>query len=281
MALPIIETWRNYFIDYHEGLGSSYERIMLNNLLLKLKRRYKLSSVLEVPVFGFTGITGLNSFVLNNAGCEVCLVDHDIERIKYIDNIIKELKGRIKTQYAATYCTLPFEDKSFDMSWNFSALWFTEDLPTFLTELARVTAKVLLICVPNREGLGYKWQKAHTDLPEDIIFHEEFIDPELIKSTMKGLNWKFIREDYIDCPPWPDIGMSKENFLGSLLKKNPEQPVNPHPSKRVSIVDFYNGEDPGFALRIEKYSFLEKYAPDWFKRYWCHHRWLLFASPGL
>jgi hypothetical protein len=36
-ALPILDTWKDYFlVDRNEGLGSSYERIMLNRMLSEL-----------------------------------------------------------------------------------------------------------------------------------------------------------------------------------------------------------------------------------------------------
>jgi hypothetical protein len=39
MAIPIINNWQKYYPVAHEGLGSSYERIVLNRLLFSLKQR--------------------------------------------------------------------------------------------------------------------------------------------------------------------------------------------------------------------------------------------------
>ncbi len=278
MALPILATWRAYFNDGHEGLGSSYERIILNDLLLLIMKNYHIGSVVEAPIFGFTGITGLNSIALYQYGCKVTLVDNDTERAELVSNILKEMKTEINTQYVSDYAILPFTDESFDMSWNFSALWFVDDLEVYLTELCRITKKVVLICVPNQTGLGYKWQKANTDIPHDIVFNESNIDPARIKGIMHSLNWKYISGDYIDCPLWPDIGMSKEKFLGkylSSLKLSKKEFKN---KKSVSIVDFYKGTDPSFPARMRKYSFLERHAPMLFKKFWSHHIWLLFEN---
>ncbi|MFO7660474.1 MAG: class I SAM-dependent methyltransferase [Candidatus Cloacimonadaceae bacterium] len=276
MALPILHNWANYFTDYHEGLGSSYERIILNQLLLNLKRRYKFDTVLEAPTFGFTGITGLNSIVLSRSGCNVTLLDHDSERVDKIQQIHRELNAEIDVQVISSYHPLPYADKSFDFSWNFSALWFVEDLSAFLSELCRVTSKAILLCVPNRDGLGYKWQKAHSDIPSGLVFNENNIDPILLKAELKKLNWILIREDYIDCPPWPDIGMNKEKFLGSYLSKIRIKSTKERPRKQVSIMDFYSGKDSGFAQRMLKFSLLENYAPTSFKKQWAHHFWMLF-----
>lgn len=276
MALPILHNWDTYFDDHHEGLGSSYERVILNKLLLNLKRRHKFSSVLEAPCFGFTGITGLNSMVLSRSGCQVTLLDHEPLRVERMSRIHHELNAEIEVQSVSSYHPLPFADNAFDFSWNFSALWFVDDLAAFLAELDRVTGKAILLCVPNRDGLGYKWQKAHFDIPAGLIFNEQNIDPGLLKAELKKLNWMLIREDYIDCPPWPDIGMSKEKFLGNYFSKIKLKPLRQKPARQISIMDFYSGRDSGFAERMLKLSVLENYAPVCFKKMWSHHFWMLF-----
>lgn len=276
MALPIIHNWQSYFTNPHEGLGSSYERIILNRLLLDLKNKYDIKSLLEVPIFGFTGITGINSVDLYLSGCDVTLVDHDKERIVCVDQILKDLDVEIKVEKVESYNTLPFHDKSFDMTWNFSALWFVEDLNIFLSELSRITKKVILLCVPNQSGMGYRWQKAHSDIPSDIVFNENNINPSLIKTHMRKLDWHFVSEAYIDCPLWPDIGMSKEKFLAQIIPAYSPTQHKEVPEKQINILDYYKGLDPGFADRMLKFSFLENHAPKVFKKYWSHHRWLLF-----
>lgn len=278
MALPIINTWKNYFDDYHEGMGSSYERIIINNLLLRLKKLYHLNSVVEVPIFGFTGLTGLNSIALNSNGCSLTLVDDNTERINQVSQVLEELNKDINLIEVKDYAHLPFENNSFDMGWNFSALWFVGDLSDFLNELTRITKKIVLICVPNQDGLGYKWQKANTDIPHGFVFDESNIDPGRIKVIMKNLNWRYVAEDYFDCPLWPDIGMSKEKFLGKYLSSLKISKSEIPPKKVVSIIDYYKGNDAAFPERMMKLSFLEKYAPNIFKRYWSHHKWILFEN---
>lgn len=276
MALPIIETWKHYFTDNHEGLGSSYERIILNDFLLTLKRKYGIKSVLEAPIFGFTGITGLNSIALHKDGCDLDLVDDNHERMLLVENMLRTLDVNVKTTVVNSFETLPFEDKSFDLSWNFSALWFVHDLSAFLTELSRLTNKVILICVPNQSGLGYKWQKANTDVPHDIVFDENNISPERVKTILTKLDWKFMGDNYIDCPLWPDIGMNKEKFLGKYISKLKLTKKEIKPRQSICILNYYKGLEPDFPNKMKKYALFEKYAPMQFKKIWSHHHWLLF-----
>jgi SAM-dependent methyltransferase len=278
MALPILESWKTYFDNHNEGLGSSYERVILNNLLLSLKVEYDITEVIEVPIFGFTGITGLNSLDLYSHGCNVTLIDQNPERVDKVRQIFEFMHQEVQVLTVNSYSTLPFKEKNFDMAWNFSALWFVEDLNLFLSELSRITRKIILLCVPNQSGLGYLWQKTHTDIPEGICFHEEYINPILIKQIMNRIGWRFVREAYIDCPPWPDIGMSKEKFMRNLLGKTETITKENNRVKPISIIDYYRGLDNGFPGRMLKYSILEKIAPLLFKKFWSHHKWMLFEN---
>ena len=159
MAIPIIKNWERYFTNTDEGLGSSYERIILNNKLESICKHFNISTILEAPSFGFTGLSGINSMNLAKDGKLITLVDNDKNRIELIEETWKEIKLPIKIEFSNNFISLPFADGSFDLSWNFSALWFVDDLSGFLKELTRVTSQAILLCVPNRSGLGYISQK--------------------------------------------------------------------------------------------------------------------------
>ncbi|HPR17726.1 MAG TPA: methyltransferase domain-containing protein, partial [Candidatus Cloacimonadota bacterium] len=176
--------------------------------------------------------------------------------------------------FSSDYSHLPFADNTFDLGWNFSALWFVPDLPVFLQELMRVTQKVILICVPNRSGIGYLTQKYLGRKDLKALLHEEHIIPRNIKKIMSQNNWKLLDAGYIDCPPWPDIGMPKEKFLkifglSWLLPAEKEH-------EPLSIMDYYNGTDPDFPPKMMKHFWWEKIAPAFLKKFWAHHRFLLF-----
>lgn len=278
MAIPIIHDWERYFRNPHEGLGSSYERIILNQSLLKVKNAYDIHSALEAPAFGFTGLSGINLAGLAKSGVEVSLEDHDADRLSMIAKLWQDtLHLPLNTTLNSTYCCLDYPDATFDFGFNFSALWFVADLPAFISEFCRVCRKAILICVPNRSGIGYKMQiKDYSPdaYPELKPMH---IMPDSIVFLMRRQGWKLVSKGYIDCPPWPDIGMDKERFLGKMMKKDV-----PHPkqaSEPVTILPYYQGQDPGFEKRMLRYSLVEKAAPNSFKKHWAHHYQLLFI-PG-
>ncbi|NOX36444.1 MAG: class I SAM-dependent methyltransferase [Calditrichaeota bacterium] len=279
MAIPILKMWKRYFEeDPDEGLGSSYERVVLNLKLESFVRRFQVSSVLEAPSFGFTGTSGINSMELARKGCRVTLVDHDRERLQKIQRVWQQVQLPLQAVYVRQYAVLPFADQSFDFSWNFAAIWFVDDLTSFLSELTRVTRKAIAIFVPNRLGMGFVVQKLFGKEDLKAHFHEDHIVPKNIIKTLDTFGWKFIETEFIDCPPWPDIGMPKEKFLQRLKLGRLVKQRNHHPRQPLTILNYYRGEDPDFPQSMMRYYWFEKYSPWLVKRFWAHHRYFLFIK---
>ncbi len=273
MAIPILHFWEKYYDNPDEGLGSSYERIILNDFMLKVVKNYNVKTVLESPSFGFTGISGINSMELAANGCDVTIQDHHSKRLEKIRDFWDNVGLKLRADINDKYTELQYDDNAFDMSWNFSALWFVQDLETYLNELCRVTGKVIVLCVPNRSGIGYLSQKYSGKDDLKKYLKEKHIVPANFTKLMRQNGWELTMKNFIDCPPWPDIGMPKAKFLkkfglGSLVKD--EEPVP------VSIADYYFGKDPNFPEKMRKYSFVEKYAPNAFKFFWAHHKYFVF-----
>ena len=272
MAIPILKSWTEYFGESrHEGLGSSYERVILNRKLLELKSAFGIDNCLEAPAFGFTGVSGINSMILARLGANVCLVDHDEERIRLIRQVWKETGLPVGLFYSKDYHLLPFESRSFDLSWNFSALWFVRDLHQFLNEIIRVTRKAIFFCIPNRLGMGFIIQKCLSKRKSRLGVHENHIVPRRVVEKMESLGWRLAETHYIDAPPWPDIGMKKEDLLGKFGKKTKEQNI-----RELCILNYYSGKDPGFEKEMMKHFWFEKYSPNLVKMFWAHHRYYLF-----
>jgi hypothetical protein len=181
-ALPILDIWKTYFeVDRNEGLGSSYERIMLNRKLSAWQQRYGFKTALEAPSFGFTGLSGINSLWLaKQHGVAVTVVDTDQERLNLIQGLWQEANVAMAPVCVANYQRLPMETKSVEFSWNFAALWFAGDPMTFLAELARVTRQVMVISVPNQQGLGYCLRKYLAKGEFERLLNEQAIAQTLL-----------------------------------------------------------------------------------------------------
>ena len=273
MAIPILKNWKRYFANNDEGLGSSYERVILNNKLDQICKHFNILTILEAPSFGFTGLSGINSVNLAKDGKQLTLLDNDESRITLIKKVWNDLDLPLKIEYSKQFQTLPFAENSFDLSWNFSALWFVDNLSEFLKELSRVTSKAILLSVPNRSGMGYISQKILGFKELKKYLKEDNILPKNIKREMKKNGWMLIDSNFIDCPPWPDIGMPKEKFLkifglAWLIKKKEHIPI--------TIMDHYSRKDADFANKMMAHYWFEKKAPKLLKTFWAHHKYFLF-----
>ncbi len=275
MAIPILHFWKKYFSEPDEGLGSSYERIILNRKMEYICRKYNAKTVLEAPSFGFTGTSGINSMSLAKSGYAVTVLDHEPERVELMKKVWSDVGLNADILLTDDFVDLPFEDDTFDVSWNFSALWFVEDIEVFLKNLTRVTKKAIVLCVPNRLGIGYLSQKytGKDDLKKYL--KEEYIKPGMFIRIMHELGWKQVEGNFIDCPPWPDIGMPKAKFLkkfglGFLVNED----IKPEP---LTILDYYTGKDHDFERKMMRHAWFESCMPWIVKRFWAHHRYVLFV----
>lgn len=281
MAIPILHIWQNYYENPDEGLGSSYERVILNRLLLNLTHLFPIQSVLEVPSFGFTGMSGINSMELARNNVKTTVADNNIERTDLIRKTWESLSIDGTIDFLPDFSCLPYPNQSFDMVWNFSALWFVENLTLFLSELDRVSKKIILLCVPNQTGIGYMNQKRTGK--EDIkkYLNEEYINPKTFTPFLNALGWHLLQDNFIDCPPWPDIGMPKEDFLRKMGINIPKKLSKTTNSSPMTILDYYSNKDPLFESKMMKYFWFEKSAPRAIKKHWAHHHYYLFTRTSL
>ncbi|MBA7519516.1 hypothetical protein ES705_11595 [subsurface metagenome] len=273
--LPITSVWKQYFKNHHEGLGTTYERFVLHNYFKKIKSKYSVQSVLEVPSFGMTGVSGINSMWWALEATHVTVVDHSRERIDLIEKVWRELSLSADFIYNLNdYKRLPFEDSSFDMGWNFAALWFIPNLNVFLKELTRVSRKVIFICIPNRSNLFHLLRILSNKKSDNL--YEENINPAKIKKIMLKYNWQINEKGYLDIPPWPDIAMKKEDLLKKIGLKQLANKMKTGDENHICILDYFSGKKKNMDKEILKYAFLEN-SPGVFQRIWAHHQYFIFT----
>ena len=114
--------WKKYLTDYNEGLGVVYERFVLNDYLEQLVDEYGIRTVLEAPLYGMAGVSGINSVQLAQRGCDVTLVDCLEERLNGVARIWRELELPAHFVLHQDFAHLPFEDNSFDLAWEWAGL---------------------------------------------------------------------------------------------------------------------------------------------------------------
>jgi SAM-dependent methyltransferase len=271
-------TWKRYLTDYNEGLGLVYERLVLNDFLLYLKGQYGFQTVLEAPLFGMAGVSGINSVWLARVRCPITLADDDSQRLAGVERIWSELGLPANFHLAdPTWSALPFADRSFDFVWSWAALWRLPDPAALLREQARVSRKLVFVAVPNPVQVGYQFRKyiAEPEFVREV--DERWTDIGLIRRTLVGLGVEILEQGVLDVPPWPDTVMPAGELLRRLgIRSQRLQGKFSGAGWRWSTMDYYLGRQPDLFDRVRRYTWLERLPIHWrLKQIWAHHRWVL------
>ena len=239
------ERWQKNLSDYNEGLGLVYERLMLNDFLQDLAAKHSVSTVLEAPIYGMAGVSGINSVLLARDGAQVTLVDDNADRLAGVERVWHEL-GLDATFTALDPLTeLPFPNKSFDLAWNWAALWYLPDAERLIGEMVRVSRNLVFIAMPNRAQLGYLMRKYI--LEKDFVRYvdESWANINRVKTILRDWDCTLIDEGVLDVPPWPDTVMPATEVLKRLgIKSEDIQSRFEGDDWNWSSMDYYLGKKP-------------------------------------
>jgi SAM-dependent methyltransferase len=269
--------WKRYLTDYNEGLGLVYERFVLNDFLLALRDRYGLETVLEAPLFGMAGVSGINSVALARAGAAVTLVDEHAERLTAVERIWGELGLPVRAIHHPNWEHLPFADSTFDLTWNWAALWYLPNPTALLQELVRVSQHMVFVAMPNRLQVGYFLRKhlLERDFVETV--DETWADIGRVRRVLEGAGVRIIRQGVLDVPPWPDTVMPASQVLARLgVRSKKLEGQFSGDSWQWSTMSYYLGQQPDLYDRVMRYAWLDRVPIPWqIKAVWAHHRYLL------
>ncbi|MFN8495556.1 MAG: methyltransferase domain-containing protein [Caldilineaceae bacterium] len=273
-------TWRKYLTDYNEGLGLVYERFVLNDFLDNLRKRYNLQSILEAPLYGMAGVSGINDVIFAQNGANVTLVDDNAERIKGVRRIWQnDLRLPVNLVYNPPdrWGQLPFADQSFDLTWEWAGLWYIQNPAGLLRELARTSRKLVFVAMPNNIQVGYWMRKLVIDREFFATHDESWTNIGRIRRILEMAGVEIIEQGVLDVPPWPDTVMPANEVLkrlGIRSKQLEEQFTGE--GWRWSTMAYYLGQEPDLRERVIKYAWLDQAALPWqMKAIWAHHRYLL------
>jgi hypothetical protein len=282
MVLPMSETntWRKYLTDYNEGLGLVYERFVLNDFLEKLRQKHSIHSVLEAPLYGMAGVSGINDVVFAQKGVDVTLLDDNAERLRGVERIWREdLRLPVNLVYNPPdrWGGLPFASRSFDLTWCWAALWYIQDPAGLLAELARTSRKLVFVAMPNNLQVGYWMRKLVIDR-EFFHHHDEtWTDIGRIRRTLEANGVEIIDQGVLDVPPWPDTVMPANEVLKRLgIRSRQLEEQFTGDGWRWSTMAYYLGQEPDLYERVMKYAWFDRAPLPWqVKAVWAHHRYLL------
>ncbi len=239
------------------GIGVVYEQFRLNKMLRRIIKKYTVKNVLESPIYGMAGLTGINSMALSDIGVVVTLADQKV----HIDTAKKAWqKANRKANFIELSDHLPFEDNEFDLSYNFAALWHLKEPEKIIEEICR-TSQIVLICMPNPWNPLFQVRKFFGVLPKNHHWTDrKSVEQELVKN-----GFEVAETGVFDIPPWPDVVVSLKSLFG--IKKTKKW--------RWSMLDYYMGAIET-EKKISKYYFLEdSKLPELLKLIWAHHSYII------
>ena len=273
-------TWERYLTDYNEGLGLVYERFVLNDFLDDLRRRYAIRSVLEAPLYGMAGVSGINDVVFARRGVDVTMVDDTPVRLEGVQRIWDEdlrLPANLVCIEPDQWGALPFADNSFDFTWEWAGLWYINDPAGLLRELVRTSRNLVFVAMPNNIQVGYWMRKLVIDREFFAQHDEGWTDIGRIRRILEGAGVEIIDQGVLDVPPWPDTVMPANEVLqrlGIRSKQLEEQFTGD--GWQWSTMAYYLDDEPDLYERVMKYAWLDQAPLPWqVKSVWAHHRYLL------
>jgi SAM-dependent methyltransferase len=269
--------WKKYLTDWNEGLGVVYERFVLNDYLDQLLDRHQVKTVLEAPLYGMAGVSGINSVRLAERGCQVTLVDSQAERLAGVSRIWQRLALPVRLVHHQAFDRLPFADNSFDLAWEWAGLWYLPDAAALLGELGRVSRNLVFVAMPNHLQVGYLLRKYVLDRDFFPTVDEQWVRMGRIKKSLRASGVRFIDEGVLDVPPWPDTVMPAAEVLQRLGIKSKKLAAQfSGESWNWNTMAYYLGQEPELRQRVMKYAWLDHAPLPWqLKTIWAHHRYVL------
>ena len=208
-------------VERDTGLGTTYERIAVARLVEELAGRYAISSVLEGPVDGITGIRGLNSipFAQRGARVEVVLSDRDeVDLARRIWAGLGLATGAATIREARGWL-LGGADRAFDLVWNFNALPQAPDPERLLDEMCRASARYVLVFVSNTLNYGFPIHRLHHRRIREPWSHGSVsvMNARRIERSLGRRGFGTVQRLLVDVPWWPDIDSPIEEVIATFL----------------------------------------------------------------
>lgn len=261
-----------------EGIGTVYERIVIDEYFRQIQDRYNIQTVLEHPADGVTGVPGINSLEFVRHGkAHVTLCNPSMKMLNGAKIVWENEKLLDHVTFQQTEIDkIPYEDNQFDLAWNYCMFERFSDPSIIVNELKRISNKYVMVMTQNKHNLGtpvhwlyHKFHKLEWDhgSTSNMTFGA-------IEKTFAQCNLNIIERGTIDTPPWLDtwdmplrgelkkilglVGMKWEWKNESQEQKDNRNPEELHDS---SLMNFS--------------IWIEKNLPDWFARSQTHHYYIL------
>lgn len=189
-------------------------------MLERLARSYPIASVLEGPADGITGIRGLNSVPLAQAGARVDLVLRDEDEVALAREAWRKLGvGERLTVRASTDGSLHAPSRTYDLVWNFNSLPQADDPDALVSEMCEASRDLVLIFTSNTWNYGFPVHRLHHRAAGEAWSHGDIstMNTRMIASALSARGFRVVQSILVDVPWWPDIDSPIEEVAATFL----------------------------------------------------------------
>ena len=187
-----------------EVFGVTYDRYVLLQLHALMAAQMSIRTVVEMPSHGAKAAGSLYSIGFGLAGCDVTLVNPELEMVPKWREL--GIENRVKTISRVDVYHTGFEANSFDLAWNFVTWTELADPNRYLREMRRISSKYVMLVTCNNFQPGYPWHRfLH------LIFgfpwthgQVEYNHITRVRKLFRHSGLKVIEYGAIDTPGWPD-----------------------------------------------------------------------------
>jgi hypothetical protein len=238
-----------------EVFGVTYDRYVLLQLHKALACDFNLKSIVEMPSHGAKAAGSLYSIGFGLAGCDVTLVNPEMEMMYGWDEL--NIKNRVKTVQKIDVYHTGFENNTFDLAWNF-VTWTELDNPAkYLKEMKRISNQYVLFVTCNNFQPGYPWHR---------MLHLFFGFPwthgqakynhiAKVKKMFKQEGFKIAEYGAIDTPGWPDPSGPRDVRLHRRYGATGPEPSVKKPDWEVPIIQYAKtNQFPGWMKKLGKWD---------------------------
>lgn len=255
-----------------EGVGTVYERVVIDDYFRWLQAELQIRTVLENPADGVTGVPGINSMEFARNGGTVWLANPSQKMLDNAQQIwvkqgLVDLARFVRCQYDNT----GLEADSFDLVWNYCMFERFQDPSSLVAEMKRVSRRYVLIMTQNVWNFGTPVHTLyHTlgNLEWDHGYGGQMTFGAIRRALLdQGLQIE--HEGTVDIPPWLDTwDMPLRGALKDLLGR-----VGKKWEWKIDTQGMGGSASIPASLRFVR--MIEENLPEWFRRYQAHHFYIL------
>ncbi len=237
-----------------EVFGVTYDRYVLFQHHQILTRELGLKKVVDMPSHGAKAAGSLYSIGFANAGCDVTLVNPEMEMMYGWEKI--GLRNKAITVEDADVYRTPFNDNEFDLAFNFVTWTELDDPLRYLKEMKRISKYVLFITCNNFQP-GYPWHRLLHAIFGFPWNHGqvEYNHITKVKKIFKKTGMNVIEYGAIDTPGWPDPSGPRDVRLHRRFGSGKGELPPKKPDWEVTFLEYVRtGNYPGWMKALGRWD---------------------------